>query len=631
MVDGDLPASGLPELRAQLERHQQRESELLALHETARDLTALRDVDRVLQAIVRRARQLLSADVGYLSVYDAERRDFYIRATEGSVSPDFARIRVPLDVGICGLVAAEKIPHFSSAYATDERFRHSGGIDHGVLAEQIESLLGVPLLADEAVIGVLFVADRYQRDYSPSQIALLDSLGAHASAAMENARLFQEAREALARERETNARLQERTREIQSAADVHEQLTSLLASGGDLDAFATVVANELDGRVVVVDGTLTALGDSGGDGAADANRGAGGAIRGAADADRGADGADDGAAALVPALREALERSAQLGRSVRCEQPAAWVAAAGAPSGAPGGLVLWRAADLTSPQVRTLERAAVTVALMLLVRERVAVAEQRALGDLIGNLLKHPQGDRATLAREARRHGLALDGPLCVVVSRHERRPDAQAVQAVRAALLDTALVGLFDGELVAIAGAGESAAVAQRFHAALGDGSDPAATASYATAADVAELPGAHLRARQSVELLLALGRAGALAPETALAPYTLLLSERGRGDVQQFVDDQIGPLIDWDARRSTTLTETLLTYFDCGHSTSATAAALHVHANTLRQRLDRVTALLPGWAQPERMLELHLALRLHAIRDRVAPAGPAHPGGRG
>ncbi len=274
MID-DLSALSLPELRAQLERHQQRESELLALHETARDLTALRDTDRVLQAIVRRARQLLSADVGYLSVYDPERRDFYIRATEGSVSPAFARIRVPLDVGICGLVAAEKVPHFSSAYATDARFRHSGGIDHGVLAEQIESLLGVPLLADDAVIGVLFVADRYQRDYSASQIALLDSLGAHASAAMENARLFQEASEALARERETNARLQERTREIQSAADVHEQLTSLLASGGDLDAFAAVVARELGGRVVVVDGTLAALGDSGG---------------GADGADRGADG-----------------------------------------------------------------------------------------------------------------------------------------------------------------------------------------------------------------------------------------------------------------------------------------------------------------------------------------------------
>lgn len=455
----------------------------------------------------------------------------------------------------------------------------------------------MPLLADDAVIGVLFVADRYQRAYSPQQIALLDSLGAHASAAIENARLFQEAREALARERDANARLQERTREIQSAADVHEQLTSLLASGGDLDAFATVVARELGGRAVVVDGTLAALGDSG--------------------------GGDGEGPPLVPALGAALAQSAQLGRSLRCEAPAAWVAAAGDPSGAPGGLVLWRDAELSSPQVRTLERAAVMVALMLLVRERVAAAEQRALGDLIGNLLKHPQGDRATVAREARRHGLSLDGALCVVAARLARQPDAQTTQTARAALRDDGLAGLFDGELVAIAPAAKGVAVAQRLHAALadsgGDGGAPA-TVSWATVADVAELPGGYVRARQSVELLLGLGRAGALEPEAALAPYALLLSERGRGDVQQFVDGQIGELIAWDERRSTTLTQTLLTYFDCGHSTSATAAALHVHPNTLRQRLDRVTALLPGWAQADRMLELHLALRLHAIRDRVA-----------
>ena len=199
-------------LQRELEHHRQRESELLALYETARDLTATRDVDRVLRAIVRRARQLLSADVGYLSIYDAERGDFFVRSTEGSVSDDFARIRVPAGVGICGLVADEKRPHFTSSYADDDRFRHAGGIDHGVLTENIDSLLGVPLLADDAVLGVLFVADRYSRVYAPQQIALLDSLAAFAAVAMENARLFQESREALERERRRTGRSNRRLR-----------------------------------------------------------------------------------------------------------------------------------------------------------------------------------------------------------------------------------------------------------------------------------------------------------------------------------------------------------------------------------------------------------------------------------
>ena len=40
----------------------------------------------------------------------------------------------------------------------------------------------------------------------------------------------------------------------------------------------------------------------------------------------------------------------------------------------------------------------------------------------------------------------------------------------------------------------------------------------------------------------------------------------------------------------------------------------ALHIHVNTVGQRLERITRLLgQGWAEPERALEVHLALRVH------------------
>ncbi|MDN5748855.1 MAG: helix-turn-helix domain-containing protein, partial [Pseudonocardia sp.] len=46
--------------------------------------------------------------------------------------------------------------------------------------------------------------------------------------------------------------------------------------------------------------------------------------------------------------------------------------------------------------------------------------------------------------------------------------------------------------------------------------------------------------------------------------------------------------------------------------------ARALHVHVNTVAQRLDRIASLLDGdWAQPDRALELQLALRLRRLRS--------------
>ena len=71
-----------------------REIELAALYETVSDLTALRDVGQVLKAIVHRSRRLVGSDAAYLMLVDEERGDAYMRVTEGTVSPDYASLRL---------------------------------------------------------------------------------------------------------------------------------------------------------------------------------------------------------------------------------------------------------------------------------------------------------------------------------------------------------------------------------------------------------------------------------------------------------------------------------------------------------------------------------------------------------
>src|SRR5918992_5914945 len=77
------------QVRAVLEERRRRESELAALYETAGDLSSMRDLERVLQAIVRRARQLLLTDAAYLMLIHPQRRDAYMRVTEGIVTDAF--------------------------------------------------------------------------------------------------------------------------------------------------------------------------------------------------------------------------------------------------------------------------------------------------------------------------------------------------------------------------------------------------------------------------------------------------------------------------------------------------------------------------------------------------------------
>ena len=62
-------------VRGLLERRRRREAELSALVETIADLATLHDLDAVLEAIVRRARKLLAADVTYMTLRDEDRGD----------------------------------------------------------------------------------------------------------------------------------------------------------------------------------------------------------------------------------------------------------------------------------------------------------------------------------------------------------------------------------------------------------------------------------------------------------------------------------------------------------------------------------------------------------------------------
>ncbi|MBW5486777.1 hypothetical protein GPJ59_34295 [Streptomyces bambusae] len=116
---------------------------------------------------------------------------------------------------------------------------------------------------------------------------------------------------------------------------------------------------------------------------------------------------------------------------------------------------------------------------------------------------------------------------------------------------------------------------------------------------------------------LLHALGRGGEGAALPELGFVGVLLGDRA--DVGGYVRRVLGPVLAYDAERGTELVRTLETYYAQGASLTRAKEALHVHVNTVVQRLERVALLLGAdWNAPERALENQLALRLHRLADR-------------
>jgi DNA-binding PucR family transcriptional regulator len=140
------------------------------------------------------------------------------------------------------------------------------------------------------------------------------------------------------------------------------------------------------------------------------------------------------------------------------------------------------------------------------------------------------------------------------------------------------------------------------------------------ATFAD--DVPAIWREAVRTVTALRSLGLEGTGASAGHLGFAGLVVGSAP--DVSGYVRQHLGPLLDYDRRRGSQLVKTLQAYFDAGGSPRHAATDLHVHVNTVSQRLERISALLgPHWQRPDDALELQLALRLMQLQVKGLSAG--------
>lgn len=578
-------------VRTEIEGRRRREAELSALFETAHDLAGLRDLDAVLQAIVQRARSLLGTDIAYLSLNDAARGDTYMRVTEGSVAARFQQLRLGMGEGLGGLVAQTARPYVTDDYFKDERFQHTRAIDAGVQDEGLVAILGVPLMIGPQVIGVLFAADRRARVFEREQIALLGSFAALAAAAIDTANSLAETRSALDRLGRANEIIRDRSGVIERASDVHDRLAELVLRGGGVHDVAAAVSEVLAGTVEFAEPGGTQA--------------------------------------------KAVEAARAEGHAVQHGDD--WVAAVVAGGELFGALVLRGHPGLDPVDQRTLERAAMVTSLLLLARRSASEAEQRVRGELLDDLLDARDRDPRLLRERAARLHADLDGPHVVLAARLDvTAADADQEAGARRRLWSAAshlattrhgLAAARDGGTVLLLplGPGDTATtLARRTAKELGTAVHEAVTVGASApvdqlAAHPEAVASAYAEGQRCLESLRLLGRAGDGAAAEDFGFLGLLLA--GDRDISGFVGRTIGGVVAYDERRGTDLLRTLDAYFASGMSPARTKDALHVHVNTVAQRLERVGRLLgDDWQSPARTLEIQLALRLH----RLSSGGP-------
>ncbi len=573
-------------VRSELEGRRRREAELSALFETAHDLAGLRDLDAVLQAIVQRARSLLGTDVAYLSLNDPARGDTYMRVTEGSVAARFQQLRLGMGEGLGGLVAQTARPYVTDDYFKDARFQHTHTIDAGVRDEGLVAILGVPLMLGHHVIGVLFAADRRARVFEREQIALLGSFAALAAAAIDTANLLAETRSALAGLERANEIIRDRSAVIERASDVHDRLAELVLRGGGVHDVAAAVSQVLDGTVEFT----------------------------------------EAGAAPARAWRRRAPRDTRCGTRTTGSPPSPPVTNCSAPwscaatrgstpsTNAPWSGPRWSPPCCCSPAAPPPRPSSASAASCSTTCSTPATATRACWATAPARL-------RADLAATH----VVLAARLDTAASDADQEADARRRLWAAASHLAATRHGLAaarDGGTVLLLplDAGDAATdLARRTARHLGRAVHESVTVgASAPVEDLAARPdavaAAYAEARRCLDALGLLGRSGDGAAAEDFGFLGLLLA--GEQNVSGFVERTIGQVVAYDERRGTELLHTLDAYFACGMSPARTKDELHVHVNTVAQRLERVGRLLgDDWQSPARALEIQLALRLHRL----------------
>jgi signal transduction histidine kinase len=158
------------------------------------------DIEEVPRRIVASVRELLDVRFAVLYRQDSASDDLITTAVSGDVGPVWSvGLRTPAGISAVGLAVRERGPVATTNLLRDPRIRLTPEVRLRLEASSFRSVLAVPLVLHDQVIGVLAVGDRDGRVFGHDEIRLVQALAGHAALALENARLYADAKDLILR------------------------------------------------------------------------------------------------------------------------------------------------------------------------------------------------------------------------------------------------------------------------------------------------------------------------------------------------------------------------------------------------------------------------------------------------
>ena len=283
--------------------------------------------------------------------------------------------------------------------------------------------------------------------------------------------------------------------------------------------------------------------------------------------------------------------------------------------GAPVAHIRVAATDdpLSAVDVRAIEQAAVVTALELLRARTAAEVEQRLRGSLVADVLGSDPGSLPAIVDRARRLGWDLAGTQTLIGLRCN---DTEALLAAADRFFRHAtqrpLSAVHRGDVILLWPSGAAVETTRRL---LDTVAMTGVIAAVSRTVDAAGLPATFRAVRGALDLAAGAG-APAVIDLTQLTVDQLLLELGDTARLTEFATSVLGRAMDYDRTRSTALLDTARVVIDAGLDRRAAAARLHLHHNTVAQRMRRLEELTGlAMSRPADLLQLTSALTVARI----------------
>ena len=551
--------------------------------------------DELLELIIRETTSAIDTDV--CSLYLLTGRELLLTATNGLNENMVGKVTMKVGEGITGWVAESRRAAVVPDVSQEPHWKWVPGLDE----DRFHSMASVPIESGPRLVGVINVQSTERREFNSGDIDFLRAIAAQVAGILERSEL----------QRRTEVQLAE----IRLSHDIHERFTKLSLDGAGIASILDVIGSLAGGRAALY--------------SADGYR-----VRGAGES---SDGMPQRIHVPTPAGAIGRELRIQAGRPprpldvvpVRAGAEMLGLLAVGVDEEKMGA----------EGRVRALEHGSTILALELAKERAAAEVERRLRGDLVEEVLagglEAEEAER--IARQAERLGHRLPQRAWVVVlEADDDKTEAALAARGQQDRLDAALTGLvrsrLPGALTLVRPASAVFLVpdeiandlvtveklaAQILAAAapvMKPGSGSVGIGNVANG--VGELARSHIEARQALRLTRRAGSRGRVASYRSLGAFRLLLEVQSPEALRRFVDELLGPLLQYARSRDTPLLETLEALSAARWIRRAAARQLGIHINSMTYRVERIQALTGlQLDDPETRVAISIALRARAM----------------